>query len=84
MVQGKIPVGIREIWELLVIGAGSSQIVNILMSVLQIFLKDTSYQESMGRFTDGKSFWFLILTMGIIGPIAEEVVFRWLMYLRLR
>mgnify|MGYP000730154661 CR=1 FL=1 len=27
---------------------------------------------------------FLILSMGIIAPLAEEIVFRWLIYLRLR
>ena len=31
-----------------------------------------------------KQMWFLILSMGIIAPLAEEIVFRWLIYLRLR
>ncbi len=71
------------IW-LLFMGAAFSQFANILMNILQIFLQSTEYQESMSRITEGKSLLMLVFWMGIIAPAAEEVVFRWLIYLRLR
>mgnify|MGYP003372296539 CR=1 FL=1 len=84
LVQGKIPVKWQEgVW-LLFIGAGVSHMMNLVMAVLQLFLQDTTYQENMGRITEGKSFFTLVLVMGIIGPLAEELIFRWLLYLRLR
>ncbi len=41
------------------------------------------YQETQ-TLIEGKQMWFLIFWMGIIAPLAEEIVFRWLIYLRLR
>ena len=38
----------------------------------------------MDQMTAGKSMWFLLICMGVIAPLAEEIVFRWLIYLRLR
>lgn len=71
------------IW-FLVMGAAFSQFGNMLMSVMQNFLPRTTYYESMEQITQGKSMLLLILCLGIIGPVAEEYVFRGLVYLRLR
>lgn len=79
---GHLKVG-EGIW-LLFMGAAFSQFTNILMNILQIFLQSTEYQESMSRITEGKSLLMMVFWMGIIAPAAEEVVFRWLIYLRLR
>lgn len=73
-----------EILLLLLGGAGLAQYGNILMTFLQNFINGSAYQESMDRITDGKSLFMLIFWMGIVAPIAEEMIFRWLIYLRLR
>ncbi|WP_253288324.1 CPBP family intramembrane glutamic endopeptidase [Blautia sp. MSJ-19] len=65
-------------------GAGFSQFANMLVGILQSLLNYEAYQESMDQMMSGKQMWFLILCMGIIAPLAEEIVFRWLIYLRLR
>lgn len=69
---------------LLITGAGLAQYGNLIAGLLQIFLKSTVYQESMDKITEGKSFLMLVFWMGIIAPIVEEIIFRWLIYLRLR
>lgn len=54
------------------------------MAILQSFINSSAYQESMTRITEGKSLLMMIFWMGIIAPVAEEMIFRWLIYLRLR
>ena len=54
------------------------------MAILQSFINSSAYQESMTRITEGKSLLMMIFWMGIIAPAAEEMIFRWLIYLRLR
>ena len=78
--QLKIP----EMLLLLGMGAAFSQFANMLVGILQSVLNYQEYQESMDQLMEGKQMWFLILSMGIIAPLAEEIVFRWLIYLRLR
>lgn len=65
-------------------GAAFSQYANMFVGLLQSVLNYQEYQETMDQMTSGKSMWFLILSMGVIAPLAEEIVFRWLIYLRLR
>lgn len=69
---------------LLGMGAGFALYANFLMGILQIFFNSTVYQESMERITQGQSFEWMVLWMGIVAPIAEEMIFRWLIFLRLR
>ena len=38
----------------------------------------------MTRITEGKSLLMMIFWMGIVAPAAEEMIFRWLIYLRFR
>ena len=76
--QKKVPLSLLEIILLLLAGAGLAQYGNFLMAILQSFIK------SMTRITEGKSLLMMIFWMGIIAPAAEEMIFRWLIYLRLR
>ena len=73
-----------EIILLLGMGAAFSQYANMLVGMLQSVLNYQEYQETMDQMTAGKSMWFLLICMGVIAPLAEEIVFRWLIYLRLR
>ena len=75
---------IGECVRILLMGAGFAQFANMLVNILGSFLNTDAYQESMSQMTDGKSLLFLIVCMGIIAPLAEEMIFRWLIYLRLR
>lgn len=74
----------KHILLLLGMGAAFSQFANMLVGILQSVLHYEEYEETMEVLMAGKSMWFLILCMGVIAPFAEEVVFRWLIYLRLR
>lgn len=73
-----------EIVLLLVTGAGLAQYGNIIVNILNSVINYTAYQESMEKMTDGKGIFMMIFWMGIIAPAAEEMIFRWLVYLRLR
>ncbi|MDO4520003.1 MAG: CPBP family intramembrane metalloprotease [Eubacteriales bacterium] len=74
-----------EILWLLITGGGLALLGNILISILNIlFLQNTTYSDMMESMTSGKSLWILIFSMGIIAPITEEVIFRWLVYRRMR
>lgn len=73
-----------EILLLLITGAGLAQYGNVLVGFFQMFLKSTEYQETMELISGGKGFFELVIWMGIVAPVAEELIFRWLIYLRLR
>lgn len=76
-----------SIWEILgflVIGAFLGQYGNILVGLFQQYLNPEIYQETQALISQGKSIWSLIFWMGIVAPFAEEVVFRWLVFLRMR
>lgn len=68
---------------LFVMGAALAQFVNFLMTFLVMFL-DSDYQETMAMLEEGKGLLTLIFWMGIVAPAAEEMIFRWVVYLRLR
>lgn len=69
---------------LLLTGAGLAQYGNMLVGMLQIFIDTSAYQEEMNRITQGKGIWMLVFWMAAVAPVAEEMIFRWLIYLRLR
>lgn len=73
-----------EIPGFLVIGAFLGQYGNILVGLFQQYLNPEVYQESQALISQGKSIWSLIFWMGIVAPFAEEVIFRWLVFLRMR
>ena len=75
---------IPEILLLLAAGAGFAQYANVLVAILQNWIQSTTYGDTMSKITSGKSLFMMIFWMWIIAPIAEEMIFRWLVYLRLR
>ncbi len=84
--QKKETLSLPGIILLLLTGAGLAQYGNFLIEMLRSFIGSSisTYQYSMDRITEGKSLLMMIFGMGIIAPAAEEVIFRWLVYLRLR
>ncbi|MBQ9064315.1 MAG: CPBP family intramembrane metalloprotease [Blautia sp.] len=71
---------------LLSLGAALSLYGNIIVNFFAryIDLNIEGYSDQMEVFENGKSLLLLIIFMGIVAPVAEEAVFRWLIYLRLR
>lgn len=69
---------------LLGVGAALAMYGNIFMAICQIFLQSTAYQESLEQISQGKGLFMMILWMGLVAPVAEEFIFRWLVFLRLR
>lgn len=82
--SGNTALSMREKGMLLLAGAGLAQYGNFLMVMLQNVISSEAYQESTARITEGKSLIMMIFWMGIVAPAAEEMIFRWLIYLRLR
>ena len=66
---------IPEILLLLAAGAGFAQYANVLMAILQNWIQSTTYGDTMSKITSGKSLFMMIFWMGIIAPIAEEMIF---------
>ena len=75
---------ISEILVLLVTGAFLGQYGNILVGLFQQYLNPEAYQETQSLISEGKSIWSLVFWMGIVAPFAEEVIFRWMVFLRMR
>lgn len=75
---------VPEILGFLIIGAFLGQYGNILVGLFQQYLNPEAYQETQSLISEGKSIWSLIFWMGIAAPFAEEVIFRWLVFLRMR
>lgn len=69
---------------LLLMGAAMAQFGNLIMVIVKLFLESTAYQDTFSKIQEGKSLMEMIYWMGIVAPVAEEAVFRWLIYLRLR
>lgn len=69
---------------LLIMGAAMAQFGNLIVSIIQIFLQSDTYTETFSMIMEGKSLAETIYWMGIVAPVAEEAVFRWLIYARLR
>ncbi|MDO4307026.1 MAG: CPBP family intramembrane metalloprotease [Eubacteriales bacterium] len=69
---------------LLLMGAAMAQFGNLIVAFIQLFLQSTAYQDSFSKITEGKNLPEMIYWIGIVAPVAEEAVFRWLIYLRLR
>ena len=73
-----------EVFLLLLMGAGLGQYMNLLIGMLSELLPQGGYYEEMAAISDGKSLAVQILWMGIAAPFGEEMVFRILMFLRMR
>lgn len=74
---------ILETITLLFMGAALSQVMNLILGIFSQVLDYQSYSDSMSAMTEEMSLWLQIFWMGMIAPFAEEVVFRWLVFLRL-
>ncbi|WP_373215686.1 lysostaphin resistance A-like protein [Ruminococcus sp. 5_1_39BFAA] len=79
------PLSVLEYGMFLIMGAFLGIYGNLIVSPLKQ-LTDSSavYQEAMNAIMDGKSMLVMIFWIGILAPLAEEAIFRWLIYLRLR
>lgn len=75
---------VMEVPLLLFMGAGLASYANILVGMIQVFFQIDEYQNLMEAITAGKSLGMMIFWMGIVAPAAEEIICRWLVYLRLR
>lgn len=76
--------GVRDYLLLLFMGAAMAQFGNLIVSIVQVFLQSDTYNETFSVMLQGKSLAETIYWMGIVAPVAEEAVFRWLVYARLR
>ena len=66
------------------LGAALSLYGNVLLGLLAQLFPIDDYSTVIEQVERGKTLWVLLICMGILAPIAEEMVFRWLIYLRLR
>lgn len=72
----------RDIPLLFLLGASSALCLNILFSLLQITVSSEAYSEIADR-QFALPLWAGIILYGLISPVAEEIVFRGLVYNRL-
>ncbi|MCI5529770.1 MAG: CPBP family intramembrane metalloprotease [Blautia sp.] len=79
------PLYLPEVLLYLIMGAFLAEYGNIFVNLLAGTTKSSAvYQESSAAIMEGKSLLVMIFWFGILVPLAEEAVFRWLIYLRLR
>lgn len=83
--QGRFRRGLHlgEIIWMLLLGVSVCQLANMLLSVLQIARLFPGYGELSERVFANQSFWPMLLWVGIVVPIAEELIFRGLIFRRL-
>lgn len=81
--RGRGRLSLREGILLLFTGAALALFMNLIMAFLTMFL-ESDYQENMAMMEEGKGMGTLIFWLGIVAPVAEEMIFRWVVYLRLR
>lgn len=84
LISSKEKIHLLEMILMLFLGAALAQYANVFLNMFAGILDFESYTQNMDAVTVGQSIWQQIFWMGIIAPFAEEVVFRWMMYLRLR
>lgn len=70
------------IWVVL-LGMGACVVLNMLISISGLPNLSPTYQELSKMIYTG-NFWFELVTAGIIVPIAEELIFRGVVFKRLR
>lgn len=73
------------IWcSVIVLAVAGSQLLNDLIVLVHLNDLFPGYQEMVGTTMEGQSMWELFLAVGILAPIAEELVFRGLIFRRMR
>ena len=73
-----------EVILLLLGGAALSMCGNILLSIIEQIFSPDGFSDVTGQLMTGKNSFLLILMVGILAPAAEEMIFRWLVFLRIR
>ena len=73
-----------EILLLLTGGAALSLFGNMIVSIVEQLFFPGGFRDVTGEIMAGRNALLLILMAGIIAPAAEEMIFRWLIYLRIR
>ena len=63
---------------------GISMVLNYLIAVSGIDNLFPTYENSAAALFSGQSPVILIITVVILGPIAEEIIFRWMIFGRIR
>lgn len=69
---------------LLLMGICLSVYTNLLMTLLSNYISSESYQAVMEAITANNSPLAMLFWVGWIAPMAEEIVFRWMVFLHLR
>lgn len=72
-----------EIVWMLLLGMSVCHLANMLLSVLQIARLFPGYEELSERVFADQNFWAMLLWVGIVAPVAEELIFRGLIFRRL-
>ena len=73
-----------EILLLLSEGAALSLFGNMIVSIVEQLFFPRGFRDVTGEIMAGRNALLLILMAGIIAPAAEEMIFRWLIYLKIR
>lgn len=76
--------GLRSSVLLFLMGAGYADICTMVLSLFRDQLPMEEYEQGVGYALEGQTFLSLVFWVGIICPVAEEIVFRFMVYLRLR
>lgn len=70
---------------MLVLGAAGAYVMNMLLALSQLHRLFPGYGKLAEQLNlDQQPLWLLVLAGGILAPIAEELIFRGLVYFRLR
>lgn len=72
----------EAVWMLL-LGMSACHLANMLLAVLQVTRLFPGYGELSERVFTGQSFWAMLLWVGLVAPVAEELIFRGLIFRRL-
>ncbi len=73
-----------DVFLALLLGVAYGQIGNQVIGALQLLEHFPKYYEQQTETMFGQPFWLLVLVVGILTPAAEEMLFRGLVYLRLK
>ena len=73
-----------EVILLLIGGAALSMCGNVLLGIVEQIFAPEGFSDVTGQLMMGKNSFLLILMVGILAPAAEEMIFRWLVFLRIR
>ena len=65
-------------------GFGIGMGLNLLLDWIGLHQIMPEYEQSATMAFSGQNPFLLVLTVGVIGPIAEEMIFRWMIFGRLR